>query len=309
MCGIFGFTAYGEPLKDVNNLVSSLARQSAVRGTDATGVAYMNRGKLEIKKAAKSAYEFNINLSRQVKAVIGHTRHATQGSEKLNINNHPFLGRLKNNLYFALAHNGVLSNDKSLRKSLSLPKTKVETDSFVAVQLLEQKGDLSMESIKYMAEKVSGSFSFNLLDEHNNHCLVKGDSPISMLHFAKSKVYVYASTDEILWKALINTELFQQLKNGAFEEIVLNEGQILKIYPNGKLEYADFKYSDCYSSYNWWNYGRKTNTSNQYLDDLKQVANSMGYDDKHINELFECGYTCEEIEEMLYEAGYEFCEY
>ena len=198
---------------------------------------------------------------------------------------------------------------KSLRKSLNLPKTKVETDSFVSVQLLEQKGDLSMESIKYMAENVSGSFSFSMLDDGNNHYLVKGDSPITMLHFAKSKVYVYASTDEILWKALINTELFQQLKRGGFEEIILNEGQILKIHSTGKLEYADFKYSDCYSSYNWWNYGRKTTASNQYLDDLKQVANSMGYDDTHINELIECGYTCDEIEEMLYEAGYEFCEY
>ncbi|UQT46789.1 hypothetical protein M5E87_16235 [Flavonifractor plautii] len=38
-----------------------------------------------------------------------------------------------------MAHNGVLHNDGYLRRSLSLPKTKIETDSYIAVQLIEQK--------------------------------------------------------------------------------------------------------------------------------------------------------------------------
>jgi len=150
MCGLFGFSGYGEPLRDANRLASSLAVESAVRGTDATGIAYINRGKLEVSKAAKSAYQFNIRLPKGVTAVVGHTRHSTQGSEKLNINNHPFIGRLKNNASFALAHNGILSNDKSLRKALKLPKTKVETDSYVSVQLFEKQGDLSMDVGKCM---------------------------------------------------------------------------------------------------------------------------------------------------------------
>ena len=62
----------------------------------------------------------------------------TQGSEEKNYNNHPFLGQAGGR-QFALAHNGVLHNDLMLRRSLKLPHTKIETDSYVAVQLIERK--------------------------------------------------------------------------------------------------------------------------------------------------------------------------
>ena len=106
----------------------------------------------------------------------------------------------------------VLSNDKILSNTLKLPKSKVETDSYIAVQLLEHKGNLSMDSIKFMAESVEGSFSFSILDDHNNLYIVKGDSPISILHFKDLKLFVFASTDKILWNALINSPLFENLK-------------------------------------------------------------------------------------------------
>ena len=61
---------------------------------------------------------------------------------------------------------------------LKLPKTKIETDSYIAVQLLESQKQLDEESIKYMAEKVDGSFSFTVLTEHNTLWLIKGDSPL-----------------------------------------------------------------------------------------------------------------------------------
>ena len=68
--------------------------------------------------------------------MMGHTRMATQGNCRKNYNNHPFPGRAGGQA-FALAHNGVLSNDDILRRKLALPETKIETDSYVAVQLIE----------------------------------------------------------------------------------------------------------------------------------------------------------------------------
>ena len=62
----------------------------------------------------------------------------TQGRASRNRNNHPFFGEAGGEL-FALAHNGVLWNDDILRRSKHLPKTKIETDSYIAVQLIEQK--------------------------------------------------------------------------------------------------------------------------------------------------------------------------
>lgn len=76
-----------------------------------------------------------------VNYVMGHTRMTTQGNEKFNYNNHPFPGTV-DNADFALAHNGVLYNDTSLRISENLPITNIETDSYRAVQLIEKKKTL-----------------------------------------------------------------------------------------------------------------------------------------------------------------------
>ena len=51
-------------------------------------------------------------------------------------------------LPFALARNGVLYNDKELRGEKKLPATKIETDSYVAVQLLEQQRKLNFSTIR-----------------------------------------------------------------------------------------------------------------------------------------------------------------
>ncbi len=133
-----------------------LAEESAVRGTDATGIAFNENGKMIIFKDPKSAYKLNLKHSDNVTAVIGHTSHSTQGSEKKNCNNHPFSGRCKN-ARFALANNGVLINDKELRKQYHLPKSKIETDSYIAVQLLEHKKTIDSNSIKFMDEAVEGN--------------------------------------------------------------------------------------------------------------------------------------------------------
>ena len=130
-------------------------------------------------------------VPKHTTAVMGHTRNATQGTLKFNENNHPFRGKC-GHTNFALAHNGILSNDRTLRRQLKLPKTKIETDSYIAVQLVENKKRFDMESIKYMAENVEGSFSFSLLDDMNNLYLVKGDSPLTIFHFpSKSFMHLH----------------------------------------------------------------------------------------------------------------------
>ena len=45
----------------------------------------------------------------------------------------------------ALAHNGVLYNDNELRRKQNLTPTPIETDSYIAVQLLEQGQQLDGE--------------------------------------------------------------------------------------------------------------------------------------------------------------------
>lgn len=303
MCGLFGFSNYsGTSMKDLSVLTNSLAKYAAIRGTDATGVAYSSNKGVEIYKEPKSAYKIEFKHSNDITALIGHTRHTTQGNEKKNCNNHPFKGSY-GSFEFALAHNGVLTNDKELRKKYQLPKTKIETDSYVAVQLLENQRFLNFDSIKYMAEKTEGSFSYSILDKKNNIYLVKGDSPLSIVHFPKSEMYVYASTEEILYKALIDSPLFAELKMGQFENINISEGDILKLCPNGTIEKGTFEYS-YYFGCNWWNYGRYiygSNAQEDYIDSLKSVASYQGISESIIDELLNQGFTLEEIEEYIYE--------
>ena len=302
MCCLFGIYNYsGSEIKNLSKVTNSLAREATIRGMDATGIAYNHKGNLLIHKEAKSAYSISFKHPDDVTAIMGHTRHTTQGNQKHNYNNHPFPGKCKN-LKFALAHNGILINDKSLRRNLNLAKTKVETDSFVAVQLLERQRQLNADSIKYMAEKVDGSFSFTILDEENTLWFVKGDSPLSIIHFPDKKVYAYASTDEILYKGLISTEFFKEIKIGNFEEIDIQEGQILSIHPDGTIKANKFDYiNDYYGNYCWWSYGRSMfSGKSNYADDLKSVAKCHGYDPDTIDELMDEGFTPDEIEEYIY---------
>ena len=303
MCCLFGFLNYGgKEIKNLADITNALSVEATQRGTDATGIAYNCHGMMNIVKDGKAAHEMDFKHSDKIVTMTGHTRHSTQGSEKKNYNNHPFSGRCKN-VRFALAHNGVLMNDKELRKKYKLPETKIETDSYIAVQLLELKRELNFESIKFMAEALEGSFSFSILDSYNALWLVKGDSPLHIIHFPKLKLYVYASTEEILWKALVETDLFDELKSGDHEKVSVHSGDIIKILPDGKISYGKFDYSDystyrCY--YNWWDYGTCYSSPSSYMDDLKAVAASEGISPDEIDWLAQNGFTPDEIEEYIY---------
>ena len=152
------------------------------RGTDAAGIAYNSGGRLHICKGPAHKHRFFVPGDTRV--VMGHTRMTTQGDAKYPQNNHPFAGKA-GRLNFALAHNGVLYNDKSLRKSKKLPKTRIQTDSYVAVQLLEQQGALTPDSLREMAETVEGSFVFTVLDEKDRLYLVNGDNPLTIWHYPR----------------------------------------------------------------------------------------------------------------------------
>ena len=299
MCCLFGFYNYGgQPIKNISHLTNALAEEATARGTDATGIAYNHKDKLVIHKEPKSAFQVNFEHPDDIICVMGHTRHSTQGSKNKNYNNHPFYGHCKNT-DFALAHNGVLTNDFKLRKELKLPNTKIETDSFIAVQLIEKKKLLNSESIKFMSEKINGSFAFSILDSNNTLWLVRDDSPLSLIHIPKYKLYVYASTAEILYKALVGTKLFDEIKKGAFDEIEISSGDILNILPDGAIVYDKFNYTDysCFYRCQWWSYN---SSKNSYIDDLKSVAAYQGYSPDDVDKLIESGFTPEEVEEYLY---------
>lgn len=158
MCCLFGIIDYGKSLSvsQKEHILTVLARECEIRGVDATGIAYNGQEKLHIYKRPLPAHKMKFRVLSDTSIIMGHTRMTTQGSEQKNRNNHPFSGKA-----FALAHNGIIENDRELRKSENLPPTDIETDSYIAVQLLEREKELTFDSLRDMAELLKGTFTIN----------------------------------------------------------------------------------------------------------------------------------------------------
>ena len=302
MCCLFGLLNYGHSLteKEKNKILSVLGQECEIRGTDATGIAYNSGGKLCIYKRPWPARKMRFRVPGNAHLIMGHTRMTTQGTEKHNYNNHPFLGKAGNQT-FALAHNGVLYNDLTLRREQKLPKTKIQTDSFIAVQLIEQKKTLDLESLKYMAEQVEGSFCFTAIDGEDNLYLVKGDNPLYILHFPKMGCYLYASTGEILEKALWRLRI--NPKQG--ELVKVECGEILCIDRQGQMTRGKFNAEKLYQSRYYYGFGYypslvTSGGNKEYVESLKSVVNAYGYTPGIVDRLLGHGFSPEEIEEFFY---------
>ena len=294
MCAVFGYLDYKGKVSNaiLKKLIQNLSIAAEVRGTDATGISYVNHGKVVTFKKAKPAHKVKLYFPKNTRAVIGHTRMTTQGSEKYNYNNHPFDGRCGTET-FALAHNGVLYNDAELKAKYHLPKTPIETDSYVAVQLLEQEKQLHTESIKKMAELVNGSFVFTILRNDNTLFLVKGNNPLTIYHFPKIGIYVYASTKSILDNALQQVNLSDKCF-----EIDVSEGEIIEIAANGKHSKTTFAMQNSvFSPYNWDNLNWYE--AEEQEEFLLECCRMFGVPEEDVYLLLDYGFSADEIEEML----------
>lgn len=293
MCAVFGFLDYGRkiPHKVLARMVQALANAAEERGTDAAGISYIKSGKVTIYKRPKPAHKLRFRIPYGTRAVMGHTRFTTQGSEKQNYNNHPFYGQADK--AFALAHNGVLYNDTVLRKAKSLPDTHIETDSYIAVQLIEKQGALNFTTLRNMAEDVHGSFVFTILDEENTLWFVKGDNPLHLIHFPALGLYVYASTASIMAAALLHSPL----RHIPYEVMDADEGDILRIHSNGKVTREYFQ-PMLVSLRN--GYAERCNTgSDENFTLLLDMCGYFGVSEDEVRCLIDAGYSYDEIEEFL----------
>ena len=306
MCCLFGLIDYRRNLsaRQKNHMLDILAAVCEARGTDAAGIAYNAGGKMRIYKRPWPAHLLRFHVPAETRVVMGHTRMTTQGCEQKNRNNHPFPGQTREGA-FALAHNGILHNDKVLRQTLHLPNTNVETDSYIAVQLIQSRSAVNFESLRYTAEALEGSFCFSILDSRDNLYLVKGDNPLCLYHFPARGLYLYASTKPILQQALAD----MGLSGREGQEIPLECGEILRIRPSGATEQDTFHAAHLF--HHFWRECAPSafqsrpmypvrNTTSTYLEEIKKVACAFGYTPEDIDQLAACGFSPEEVEELLY---------
>ena len=297
MCALFGWLDYKHivPYKVLKKLTQALANAAEERGTDAAGISYIKDGKVTIYKRPKPAHKIHFNAPDSTTAIMGHTRLTTQGNQKFNQNNHPFPGHADKN--FAFAHNGVLYNDVELRRTKNLPATHIETDSYVAVQLIEQQKKLDFDSLKNMAETVRGNFTFTILNEENSLYIVKGSNPMCLLHFEMLGLYIYASTESIMKNALKKIGLHKI----PYTKIETVHGDIIKINNIGTITRSEFERKEDFRYVSFMRYydDLEEEYYTQHEQLLLEMCNCYGVDEDDVMILLDYGYSADEIEDMI----------
>ena len=298
MCAIYGFVKYknlvsGEKLKQ---LVKSLSIQSEERGTDASGIAYVRDGEIVIYKKPGPAHDNDFYFPPDTKILTGHNRMTTHGNAEFNCNNHPFEGKTTDGR-FALCHNGILYNYKYVKRAEKLPETKIETDTYVAVQLIEKYGSLNFSTVAQMCETLEELFLFTILSDDNSLYIAKGGNPICLLHFERLGLYLYTSTGSIMKEVLKGSFLEKE----PFTQIEVEDGDIFRIDSNGMIEKSRFEFQKDYRGYSRYSFG---NYDYDFYEQLYQAAEMWGVSREEVDMLFELGYDEDEISIMIYDVEF-----
>lgn len=233
MCSIFGTN-----IKNKEKL-KVLAVTGEVRGTDATGIVSFQDDKFQVLKSNVKASELDFDKIDEGNFYLGHTRKTTQGNEKDNHNNHPFVSKDKT---LILAHNGIINNDKELWTY----KTDIETDSYAVMQQLEkEKGEnsLNIDIVKTVCEKLRGSFTLTIYDKSINKLyLLRHSNPLEIMYNAETGQLVYASLSKMIRKAY-GKETNYNTFIGSTEEDYIYEFDLNTNKFTNQMEFSPKKYS------------------------------------------------------------------
>lgn len=285
MCGLFGVVAYREVSDDiVTKLTKSLGKASEIRGVDAGGFSILSkngdhlglrRNKGAITKNGVFDNEFRGRM------IMGHTRFGTGASEKFNFNNHPFPSSVGK---YTMAHNGILYNDNHLEHLHDLKTTKVKTDSYVVVRLLDELygGVVNFDNLKAVSEMLTGSFNLTFLDKQGLW-IVKHNNPLSILNIKELGLYIYASTDDIIENALDDfydmgfREYLITRSGDPYGEIIpITSGIIMHIDLDGKISKSMFT-SKSYTTPTYSSPGRYSNYGSLYPRDYDDFYEDEDY--------------------------------
>lgn len=182
MCGIVGVLGNHEvaPL-----LVESLKRLE-YRGYDSAGIATVNKGKLDRRRAVGKL----VNLSDLLvhdplagKAGIGHTRWATHGAATTT-NAHPHRSGP-----VAVVHNGIIENFRELSAELSLagltPESETDTETVALLaHLYITRGATPAEAARQTLKRLHGAFALCFLFDGEEDLIIaaRKGSPLAIGH-------------------------------------------------------------------------------------------------------------------------------
>jgi glutamine---fructose-6-phosphate transaminase (isomerizing) len=182
MCGIVGVLGNHEaaPL-----LVEALKRLE-YRGYDSAGIATVNDGKLDRRRAVGKLVNLSDLLVHQPlagKAGIGHTRWATHGAATVT-NAHPHRAG-----GVAVVHNGIIENFRDLRAELAADgyaqesETDTETVALLARREMD-RGAPPVEAARTTLKRLEGAFALCFLFDGQDDLMIaaRKGSPLAIGH-------------------------------------------------------------------------------------------------------------------------------
>jgi glucosamine--fructose-6-phosphate aminotransferase (isomerizing) len=182
MCGIVGILGRDAV---AGQLVDAL-RRLEYRGYDSAGVATVENGHLERRRAEGKLKNLEIKLDREPlsgMAGIGHTRWATHGRPN-ETNAHPHATDK-----LAVVHNGIIENFRELREELEKSGTKfgTETDTEVVAQLVTaqmKKGLSAVDAVKETLPRLRGAFALAFIFAGEDDLMIgaRRGSPLAIGH-------------------------------------------------------------------------------------------------------------------------------
>jgi glutamine---fructose-6-phosphate transaminase (isomerizing) len=182
MCGIVGILGREAV---AGQLVDAL-RRLEYRGYDSAGVATVENGHLERRRAEGKLKNLEIKLDREPlsgMAGIGHTRWATHGRPN-ETNAHPHAtDRL------AVVHNGIIENFRELREELEKSGAVfgTETDTEVVAQAVTaqmKKGLSAVDAVKVTLPRLRGAFALAFIFAGEDDLMIgaRRGSPLAIGH-------------------------------------------------------------------------------------------------------------------------------
>ena len=170
MCGIVGVLG----TRPVAGLIVDALKRLEYRGYDSAGVATLENGRLERRRAEGKLRNLEAKLAAaplRGAIGIGHTRWATHG-KPTEINAHPHASpRL------AVVHNGIIENFRALRQELAAKghAFATETDSEIAAFVVEDelsKGKSPQDAVHAALGRLRGAFALVYLFEGEENLLI-----------------------------------------------------------------------------------------------------------------------------------------
>ena len=156
-----------------------------------------------------------------------------------------------------------------------------------------------------MAEVLEGHFTFTVLDQEDTMYFIRGDNPLTIWWCPDMGVYLYASTKEILERAVKALGIRWWRK----EVIEPDQGTILAIDWEGQRSVSRFDDSNLIASWRWYSPLWKpiNHQEDEYLSMVMDMGEQLGISRQELGLLSRTGYSAWDMEDLLYDDTLRAC--